>query len=265
MTKPAASQLIDTHCHLDDALFNDDRDEVIERAGVRGVSHIIVPGISRSGWSAIRALGESNPQIHTNYGIHPLFLKSHAESDLTLLSELLSRDAGAVGVGECGLDYFHKETDRSRQQFFFTAQLHIAKEQNLPVVIHARRAVEDVILGIRESGHYRGMVHSFNGSYEQATRLIDLGYRFSFGGAVTHQRATRLRKLIARLPLDSMMLETDAPYQADAGLEPGARTEPSRVVNVLEAISVIRSESVEQIASQTTENAVKLFSLDSGA
>ena len=127
------------------------------------------------------------------------------------------------------------------------------------MVIHARRAVEDTILAIRANGHYDGIVHSYNGSYEQAKRLIDLGYAFSFGGAVTYTRATKLRRLLTQLPLDSLLLETDAPFQPDAGLASSSRSEPARLTKVLDTLCELRNQSRDALAKQTTDNAMRVF------
>ena len=168
--------------------------------------------------------------------------------------------SGPVAIGECGLDYFTAGAAKADQQRLFAAQLALAREFDLPIVVHARRAVEDVIRMVRASGHYHGLVHSFSGSLQQAQRLIDLGYRLSFGGAVTYDRARRLRALVAALPLESLLLETDAPDQSDAAHE-GERNEPAWLVDVWQAVSALREEDAETVARVTTANAVELFGL----
>jgi len=165
-----------------------------------------------------------------------------------------------VAVGECGLDYHITDVNRARQQHLFSAQLALAREFDLPIVIHARRAVEDVIRMIRSSGHYHGLVHSFNGSTQQASRLIDLGYKLSFGGAISYTRAKRLREMIRSLPLDAILLETDAPDQPDQTHQ-GQRNEPAYLVDVWQAISTLRDEGADEIAHATTNNAIELFRL----
>ena len=165
-----------------------------------------------------------------------------------------------MAVGECGLDYFIAGADKAEQQRLFGAQLAIAREFDLPIVVHARRAVEDVIRMVRASGHYRGLVHSFSGSPQQARRLIDLGYRVSFGGAVTYTRARRLRELVRTLPLESILLETDAPDQVDARHE-GMRNEPAWLVDVWRTVGELRDEDPETVARVTTANAIELFAL----
>lgn len=256
---PASHPLIDVHCHLDDQAFDPDRAEVLARATNVGVKAIVIPGVTAKGWPAISQLTESHPQLFANYGLHPLFIQHHHEDHLTQLDLLLTQDPFAIAVGECGLDYRHNDSDKATQKHYFATQLQIAKQHDLPVVIHARGAVEDSILAIKDSGHRSGIVHSYNGSYEQARRLIDLGYSFSFGGAITYTRATKLRRLIPRLPLDSLLLETDGPFQPDAGLASNGRSEPARIGVVLDTIVALRSESKNLVAQQTTENASRIF------
>jgi len=165
-----------------------------------------------------------------------------------------------VAVGECGLDYAAENLDKAAQQRIFAAQLALAREYRLPVVIHAHKAVEDVIRMVRASGHYNGLIHSFNGSQQQAHRLIDLGYKLSFGGAATYARATRLRSLIAKLPLNAIVLETDAPDQPDS-LHYGQRNEPAYLIEIWKQISELRAESAETVAEVTTNTACQLFGL----
>ncbi len=222
----------------------------------------IVPAISRRLWPRVRDVCAGNIDLHACYGLHPCFYREHADDDIRMLAQWLGSEK-AVAVGECGLDYFIAGADKSRQQRLFDAQLVMAREFGLPIVIHARKAVEDVIRMIRASGHYRGQVHSFNGSIQQAYRLIDLGYCLSFGGAVTYERAKRLREVVAKVPLDSLLLETDAPDQSDAEHH-GQRNEPAFLLAVWRVISEIRSEEAEEVARQTTANAVRLFRLSEG-
>jgi len=173
----------------------------------------------------------------------------------------ISRKERPIAVGECGLDYSITEDDRLKQQQLFAAHLAMAREFNLPIIIHARKAVEDVINMIKASGHYRGVIHSYNGSQQQAKQLLDLGYRLGFGGAVTYPRASRLRAMVQSLPLDGILLETDAPDQPDAAHH-GQLNQPAYLIDILHFISDIRPESAMDIAVQTTRNSVELFALD---
>ena len=165
-----------------------------------------------------------------------------------------------VAVGECGLDYYVEGLDRDRQHSLFEAQLGLARDHDLPVIVHARRAVDPVIAAIRTAGGLRGVVHSFSGSPEQARQLWDLGFLVGLGGPVTYERAKRLRRLVARMPLEFLLLETDSPDQPDAGWR-GQRNEPARLTQVLETIATLRDEAPEAIAAATTANAWRLFGL----
>jgi TatD DNase family protein len=250
-------ELIDSHCHLDFEAFDADRDRVIQRARSCGISHIVIPGVRRSTWSTIRAICETDAQIHPCYGLHPYLAAEHADDDLDNLARWLAANE-CVAIGECGLDYRKGQADKQVQMQFFEAQVEMAFAGGNPVVIHSVRATEDVIRTVSRYPGLRGMIHSFSGSYEQAMTLVDLGFYISFGGAVTHDRATKLRATAARLPLNAILIETDAPDQPDAA-HPDQRNEPSYLVNVLDCLQTLRDEPVERIAEQTTLNAKELY------
>jgi TatD DNase family protein len=252
-------ELIDSHCHLDFDAFDADRNAVIERARNSGISHIVVPGVQRENWRAIRDLCEKDVRLHACYGLHPYLAAEHDEGDISRLGSWLETSS-CVAIGECGLDYRKGQAEKQLQMKFFSAQIELAHTIGKPVVIHSVRATEDVISTVSRYRGLRGMVHSYSGSYEQAMQLVELGFYISFGGAVTYDRATRLRATATRLPLDTILLETDAPDQPDAAHH-DQRNEPAYLVNVLECISNLRDEPVEQIAAQTTLNARELFQI----
>lgn len=254
-----APALIDSHVHTDDERLDVDRGRVLAAARAANIVAQIIPATSRRRWPRVKALCDGEDDLFPCYGLHPCFFQEHGDTDIEELAVWLGRER-PIAVGECGLDYFIAGARKSEQQHLFAAQLSLAREFDLPIVVHARRAVEDVIRMVRASGHYRGLVHSFSGSTQQANRLIDLGYRLSFGGAVTYPRATRLRALIASLPLEGILLETDAPDQSDAAHE-GARNEPAWLVDVWRTVCELRSESPECVARVTTANAIDLFGL----
>jgi TatD DNase family protein len=259
MPRQNAPPLIDSHVHTDDERLKSDRPRVLQAARDRNIVAQVVPAISQRLWPRVKAVCANQDDLFACYGLHPCFHDEHQAGHVDELALWLGREK-PVAVGECGLDYFIAGADKAHQQHLFAAQLALAREFDLPIVIHARKAVEDVIRMIRSSGHYRGMVHSFNGSIQQATRLMDLGYKLSFGGAVTYERARRLRELVASLPLDALLLETDAPDQPDA-LHTGQRNEPAFLVDVWRAISAIRQEDAATVAEATTNNAIELFRL----
>ena len=251
--------LIDSHVHIDDNRFEEDRLPVIQAARAANVIAQVLPAVSRQHWPRLKFLCSEHSDLFACYGLHPCFCDDHTLQDIDELAHWLARER-PVAVGECGLDYFITDGDKAMQQRLFAAQLALAREFNLPIVIHARKAVEDVIRMIRASGHSRGVVHSFNGSASQANRLIDLGYKLSFGGAVTFTRASRLRKLFSELPLSAIMLETDAPDQPDT-LHDNRRNQPAYLVDVWQNLSQLREEPPEQVAAITTQNTIELFRL----
>lgn len=251
--------LIDSHVHTDDERLKPDFTDVMKRARAAGVVAQVVPAISQRLWPRVRDLCAGHEDLFACYGLHPCFCDEHLDAHIGELAEWIGRER-PVAIGECGLDYHIADADKPRQQHLFSAQLSLAREFDLPIVIHSRKAGDDVIQMIRASGHFNGLVHSFNGSLQQAYRLIDLGYRLSFGGAVTYTRATKLRELIAQLPLDAILLETDAPDQPDAAHQ-GKRNEPAYLAAVWQSIAELREESADIVAARTTRNAVELFRL----
>ncbi len=251
--------LIDSHCHLDAPEFDADRAAVIAEARSHGVSAQILPAVAAAGWPRLQAICQQAPGLYPAYGLHPMYLPQHQPSDLPLLRQWL-QDGSAVAVGECGLDFFVEGLDPARQHEFFQAQLELAREFQLPVIIHARRAVDAVIAAIRRTGPLRGVVHSFSGSPEQARQLWDLGFLVGLGGPVTYERAQRLRRLAAGMPLEFLLLETDAPDQPDAGIR-GQRNAPARLATIAHAIAELRGIPMAELALATSANARRLFNL----
>ncbi|HZX77831.1 TatD family hydrolase [Lysobacter sp.] len=253
------SMLVDSHCHLDAGEFDPDRKEVIARAREAGVAHQIIPAIDAQGWPKLRDICRTGEGLHPAYGLHPMFLDSHRDEHLAQLREWLQQER-PVAVGECGLDYFVEGLDKQRQQFLFEGQLEHAREFDLPVIVHARRAVDAVIAAIRRVNGLRGVVHSFSGSEEQASQLWRAGFLIGLGGPVTYERARRLRRIVASMPLEHLLLETDAPDQPDSSIR-GQRNEPARLTQVLRTIAQLRGDSEEHVAEVTSANAKRLFGL----
>jgi len=255
----AAPWLVDSHVHIDDASFDGDREQVLATAAGAGVRLMVVPGIDAASWPRIAMLCDRHAGLLPAYGLHPLFLAHHRPEHLDLLRERLG-GGDAVALGEIGLDFYVEELDRGQQQYYFEAQLALAQELQLPVIVHARRAVEEVLLALRRFPRLRGVVHSFAGSEQQAERLWEMGFLLGIGGPVTYPRAKRLRHLIASMPIQFLLLETDAPDQPNAGHQ-GQRNEPARMLETLQAIAELRGESPENMAAATTANACRLFGL----
>ncbi|MCE5233009.1 MAG: TatD family hydrolase [Mizugakiibacter sp.] len=251
--------LTDSHAHLDAREFDADRAAVLARARAAGIAHQIVPAVNAAGWEPLRALCADAPDLHPAYGLHPMYLADHAPQHLHLLADWLRRER-AVAIGECGLDFFIEGLAPDAQRAYFLRQLELAREFALPVIVHARRALDEVIATLRRVGGLRGVVHSFSGSEVQARELWKLGFRLGIGGPVTYPRAQRLRRIVAAMPLEHLLLETDAPDQPGIGHR-GQRNEPAHLVEVLDCVAALRGVEPEALAAATTRNAEELFGL----
>jgi len=252
--------LVDTHCHLDDREFDADRGAVIQRARAAGVMWQVVPAVDAAGWPKLRDVCASVEGVFPAYGLHPMLVADHEPRHLAELRKWIERERPCA-VGECGLDYYVEGLDRQEQQRYFDGQLELARDFDLPVIVHARRAVDAVVASLRRIGGLRGVVHSFSGSGEQARQLWKLGFLLGLGGPVTYERANRLRRLAASMPVEYLLLETDAPDQPDVGIR-GQRNEPARLSVVLEEIAKLRDQDPQAITQATTANAKRLFRLD---
>lgn len=261
--------LIDSHCHLDHPRFDTDRPAVLQRARSAGVTGIVIPATHAASWNKLINLTLPLPHTAVALGLHPCFMEYHHEEDLVQLSNEIDQhsfsDNLVVAIGECGLDRLKLSAtgDEAHAQIhFFDKQLHIAHEKKLPLIVHARGAVELVINRIRNAPSTTGVIHSYGGSIEQAEQLINLGYQLGIGGAMTYSNATKLHKLVACLPLNSMLIETDAPDQPDASHH-GERNEPAYLQTVFQMLCKLRAESAEEIAQVTKANTIALFGLES--
>jgi TatD DNase family protein len=254
--------LCDSHCHIDAPEFDADRNAVLQRARDAGVGTIVAPAVAAQYWDKLRVLCAAHPQLHPAYGLHPLAMGRHGDGDLEALREALSR-GDAVAVGECGLDFWEGRDDADRQLRYLDAQLHLARDFDLPVVLHARRALDEVTARLRRIGGLRGVVHSFAGSEQQAQQLWGLGFHVGIGGPVTYPRAQRLRRIVASMPIDWLLLETDSPDQPGV-THRGARNEPAFLTDVLAVVAELRGEDVQAIAERTSANCRRLFVFPDG-
>ena len=245
--------LIDTHCHLDAAEFDADRDEVAARARGAGVGAVVVPGVERAGFAAVLATCERYPGCAPALGIHPMYVAGARPEDLTVLREMIVLHH-PVAIGEIGLDFFVPDYDRERQEFYFSEQLKIAREFDLPVLLHIRRAQDAVLKLLRQFRPVGGIAHAFSGSRQQAEEFIKLGFKLGFGGAMTYDCATKLRELAATLPLDSIVLETDAPDMPPAFIGK-ARNSPEYLPRIAGILAELRGMTVAEVAAATTVNA----------
>ena len=248
--------LFDSHVHLDAPEFDGDRARVLHDARAAGVTEMLVPAVTAASWPKLHHLCESERGLHSAYGLHPCYLDQHSDRDLAALDNWL-RTHPAAAVGECGLDDL--QPDRERQLHFLRGQMEIAHRFDLPLVLHARHAFEAVILELRAFGKpLRGVVHSFSGSAEQARQLWTLGFLVGIGGPLTHARARRLHETVAKLPAESLLLETDAPDQSGAQHK-DERNEPAFLREVLDCVAKLRGDDPDDLARQTTANARRLF------
>ncbi len=252
-------QLIDSHCHFDDERFDSDRDAAYQRALRAGVVIQVLPGIGARLWPKLKSVAARYPNLYAVYGLHPMYLGEHRPRHLLELARWLEREQ-PVAVGECGLDYFIPTLDQQQQIDYFTAQLKLARDFALPVIIHARRSLDHIIKYIRRYAGIRGVVHSFGGSEQQAMKLLELGFMPGFGGPITYPRATHLRNWVKILPLDSFLLETDAPDQPGINHR-GERNEPAFLTEVLATVAQLREQNPVEIAAATTRNALTLFGI----
>jgi TatD DNase family protein len=219
----------------------------------------IIPGVDAPSWPRIQALCTSGSGLFPAYGMHPMFMDQHRPEHLATLSHWLATQQ-PVAVGEIGLDFHAEGLDAEDQRHYFLQQLNLAREFDLPVILHARAAMDEVTAGLRRIGGLRGVVHSFAGSQQQAEQLWKLGFHIGIGGPVTYERAQRLRRIVAHMPIEYLMLESDAPDQP-LSTHRGQRNEPARVAEVLQCIAALRGQEPQAIAAATTANVKRLFAL----
>ncbi len=248
-------QFIDTHCHLDAAEFGGNQAALVEAAQAAGVIRIVIPSVARANFEAVHQLCGRFPDCAPAYGIHPMYTGDASPGDLDALRGYL-REHHPVAIGEIGLDFFIEPHDRARQEHFFAEQLKLAREFDLPVLLHIRRAQDIILKLLRQTRVRGGIAHAFSGSRQQAEEFIGLGFRLGFGGAMTHPRATRLRELAATLPPDSIVLETDAPDIPPVFLEHGEPNKPEYLPRIAQTLAELRGMPLEEIARITTVNAL---------
>ena len=258
---------IDTHCHLDAPEFDTDRAAVIARAAAAGVTRLVLPAVEVASFDAVRDLARTQ-RFGYALGIHPLFVDNAAEADLERLRDALAAlrdDSRLVAVGEIGLDHFVPGLDRGRQARFYAAQLALAREFDLPVILHVRRSADDLLKHLRRVPVAGGIAHAFNGSEQQALAFVGLGFRLGFGGALTFERALQIRRLAQTLPADAIVLETDAPdippqwlyrsAEKRAQGEPPARNEPAELPRIAAVLAGLRGWTLAETAAITSANA----------
>jgi TatD DNase family protein len=259
---------IDSHCHLDAPEFDADRPAVVARARDAGVGMLVLPAVEVCHFDSVRALAHQHGFVYA-LGIHPLYVDRAQDEDLDRLKQALQRhrdDPRLVAVGEIGLDHFVPGLDRERQARFYNAQLKLARDAGLPVILHVRRSADSLLAGLRRTEVAGGIAHAFNGSAQQATAFVDRGFRLGFGGTLSFERALQIRRLATSLPDSALVLETDAPdippqwlYRRADQRVPGdeaigERNEPAELPRIAEALAALRGWSLEQTAAVTRAN-----------
>ena len=252
---------IDTHCHLDAPEFAADRDTVRQRAREAGVYRLVLPAVSARHFDAVRALAAANGDAYA-LGLHPLYLQDEPADALTHLAQALQQhhdDPRLVAVGEIGLDHFVPGLNRALQERFYVAQLDLALAHGLPVILHVRRSADQLLKHLRQRPRIGGIAHAFNGSAQQAQAFIDLGFKLGFGGALTFDRALQIRRLATELPIEAIVVETDAPdipphwlYRTAVERAAGAvaRNEPAELPRIAAVLAALRGLALPALAEQ---------------
>jgi TatD DNase family protein len=261
---------IDSHCHLDASEFGNESSLIAEQARTAGVSWIVVPAVERANFDTVANVAATLPSCVYALGIHPMYVPHASEDDLRVLRDRVQQaisDEHFVAVGEIGLDGYVPGLDMARQQHFYRAQLALAQRHGLPVLLHVRRSADALLHGLRQCPVAGGLAHAFNGSRQQADQFIAMGFKLGFGGALTFERALQLRRLATDLPLNALVLETDAPdipprwmYRTQAERAQGAvmgRNEPAELVRIAQCLADLRDMGLADLALATTANALQ--------
>ncbi len=248
---------VDTHCHLNAAEYAPDRDAVAAAAHAAGVTRIVVPAVERANFTVVEQYDRRYPGCRHALGIHPMYVDRAAEEDIVVLDAMLAR-GGAVAVGEIGLDFFVDGHDATRQAWFFVEQLRLARKYDLPVLLHIRRAQDEVLKHLRRIAVPGGIAHAFNGSRQQADAFIRLGFRLGFGGALTYPRARRIREHAANLPMEAIVLETDGP-DIPPEFAPRTRNDPANLPRIATVLAELRGMALDELALRTTSNALAVM------
>ncbi|MFC0134475.1 DNAase [Massilia eurypsychrophila] len=253
---------IDTHCHLDAHEFGGESLTVAGHAGEAGVSMIVIPAVDRYNFDVVAQLAATAPNASYALGIHPMCVPNATEDDLALLRtkvEAAMGDPRFVAIGEVGLDFFipmlTEPAMRDKQDHFFREQLRMARDFDLPVLMHVRRSQDQVLKHVRQIRPAGGIAHAFNGSFQQAQMFIDLGFKLGFGGAMTFSRALQIRRLATTLPIEAIVLETDAPDISPVWIHP-ARNSPAQLPAIGMALAEMRGMAAAQVADITRQNAL---------
>ena len=252
-------ELIDSHCHLDDARFDACREEVLDQAATAGVRRIVVPATTAAGWPELKRVCAGRGGLFPAYGLHPWFTAEHRERHLQELEGWIEREK-PVAVGECGLDFYRSRSDESWQRRLFVQQLELAGRHALPVIVHARKALDEVIALLRRHAQCGGVLHSFSGSEQQARQLHELGFKLGIAATVGYERAQKLRAVVQAMPDEALLLESDAPDQPGPGHR-GEHNRPAFIVEHLQVMAELRNCDAADLAQILNRNAESLFGI----
>jgi TatD DNase family protein len=253
-------QLIDSHCHLDFEQFDEDREVLIDGLLAKDVTDVIVPGVHQGNWQRVLDLAAKYEHIHPALGIHPCFMAKSKHSHIDDLAAMVEQHKDKlVAIGECGLDFSLEDIEP--QRFYFAEQIKLAQEHKLPLIIHHRNSNDIVLAFLRkykpEAG---GVIHAFSGSEQQARQYIDLGFKLGLGGTITYPRAQKTREVVTKVPLESLILETDAPDMPIYGRQ-GKRNSPQYLGEIFTVLTLLRDEPAVEMAAQLRLNTQQLFNL----
>ncbi len=251
--------LIDSHCHLDDDRFEEDRDQVIQRANDLGIQQFVIAATTAQRWPKIKQICEAYQGVSASYGLHPMFMQEHQSKHVAELDAWLDTE-DAVAVGECGLDFYQGNSDEQQQLELFRGQLTVSINHKLPVIIHSRKSLDLILREIRNSGISHGVIHSFSGSLQQAEQLVDLGFKLGIAATVSFERAKKLREVVSKIDINALMIESDAPDQAGQQHR-GDRNEPAFIIDHLRIMAELRNMPVVELAQKVTQNCRDLFAL----
>jgi TatD DNase family protein len=252
-------KIIDTHCHLDFDAFEHDRDKVLKRARQNGLCGFIIPAVKQNTWNSLIELCKQSSDMYYALGLHPMFIQTHELDHIESLRECVASNQ-PIAVGEIGLDFYDGSLQAEKQKMIFEQQLKLAGEVNLPVILHVRKAHEEVLACLKKFPVRGGIVHAFNGSLQQAERYLKHNFKFGFGGMLTYERSSKLRKLASELPIESIVLETDSPDMV-VKQHRGERNSPEYLPYCLKSLAEVRGIPVHHIAQQTSLNACDVLNL----
>lgn len=261
--------LFDSHCHFDFKDFDNDREQVWESCNQKGIHYLMIPGVAPQQWQTALAIANTHSNIYTGVGLHPWWVEKslppeNAKNYLSAVRHALQQHLSqkkCIAIGECGLDGL-LETSMTLQQQVLELHLQLAQQVSLPLIIHCRKAHNELLAQLRDyhlpAG---GVIHAFSGSYELAKSYWAMGFRLGVGGTITYERANKTRETMKHLPLEALLLETDAPDMPLHGKQ-GQRNSPENIVAIAHTLAALRNEPVEKIAAQTTRNSQILFKID---